>query len=139
MKKLLWLIILGTTAYGIMIFMKPDITNWIESVLWFEWFWDDVRSKLWFINNTVTDIPSISEFQSWALDLKNKVTDWIQSTKDTIDTVRSTLSWAEDTYNKAKDVITETTQTIDKIKWTLDDVGALWNTITWAVNTDIVD
>ncbi len=138
MKKILWLIILCVTIYGILIFIQPEITDWIEDVLWFSGFWDKVRGNLWTINETVTDIPSISEFQSWAIDIRNKVTDWIQTTKDTIDTVRSTLSWAEDTYNKAKDVITETTETIDKIKGTLDDVEWLWDSIKWTINTDII-
>ena len=139
MKKILWLIILCVTTYGVLIFLKPEITDWIEKTLWFSWFWEKLRWDLWFINQTVTDIPSIWEFQSWAIDIKNKVTHWIQTTKDTIDTVRSTLSWAEDTYNKARDVITETTQTIDKIKGTLDDVEWLGNSIKWTINTDIVE
>lgn len=137
MKKIFWIIILLITAYGIALFMKPSITDWIEKIIGFEGFGEKVRSNLGFINKTVTDIPSLWEIQSWALDIRDKVTDWIQSTKDTIDTVRSTLSGAEDTYNKAKDVFDETTQTIDKLKWTLNDVEKLWDTIKGAINTDV--
>ena len=138
MKKIFWIIVLLVTVYGIAIFMKPAITDKIESTLWFEGFWEKLRWNLGFINKTVTDIPSLSEIQSWALDIRDKVADWIQTTKDTIDTVRSTLSWAENTYNKAKDVFDETTQTIDKLKWTLNDVEKLWDSIKWAVNTNII-
>jgi len=138
MKKIFWLIILLITVYGIGIFLKPTITDWIEKNLWFEGFWEQMRWKLWFINKTVTDIPSLWEIQSWALDIKDKITDWIQTTKDTIDTIRSTAWEAEDTYNKARDVFDETTETIDKLKWTLNDVEKLWDSIKWAINTDIV-
>ncbi len=138
MKKIFWVIILLVTAYGVALFMKPAITDWIEETLWFEGFWEKIRWNLGFINKTVTDIPSFWEIQSWAIDIRNKVADWINTTKETIDTVRSTLSWAEDTYNKAKDVINETTQTIDKIKGTLNDVEKLWDTIKGWVNTNIM-
>ncbi len=141
MKKLFWIILIIITIFGISLFLAPNITNSIEKALWFSWFWDKIRNIWWGFGKTMSDIPNADELKkwyqdalSWATDLKHKVVNGIQTTKDTIDTVRATAWDAEDTYNKAKDVIKDTTDTIDKIKWTLNDVEKMQDSIKWAVD-----
>jgi len=66
---------------------------------------------------------------------KNKIADWIDTTKEKIDTVRKSLSWAEDTINKAKNVIEKWKETVWEATEVFNDFEKMSDVIIWSVNT----
>jgi len=89
----------------------------------------------------VTDIPSIDEVVdgyesalSGARDVKNTLSDGVETTKATIDTVRWWAQKAEETYNEAIETIDSAKQTFEDLSW---KVGEIWevvesvNNLTW--------
>lgn len=140
-KKILLLILIFIVGFGILIFISPE-TSWkIEKVFWIEWFGESLRNGKKAVDGAITDIPSIEEFKSWAVDIGNKVNNGIQSTKDTIDSIRSGAQKVEDTYNSAKDTIEDVKNTYDnavetfswaadklhEVQWVIESVSNLTN------------
>lgn len=132
-------------SYLSWVFLAPDVTKSIEGFVWISGTTDQIR---WFkdsFDDVVTDIPSVAEFKSWAIDIWNTVKGWLDTTKEKIDDVRVTLSGAQDTFHNAIDTIDST---IDTVKWAKDAVQdfknsnewllKLWESITWKVNTEDV-
>lgn len=135
MKKLLSLIILISALYWVSVFLAPNIATKIDSLIWVPWLSDNIRGSKEAIDSTVTNIPSVSEFKSWAIDIKDKVADWVETTKDTIDTIRSwaqkveeTYNWAVDTYNDLKWTLEDAQKKVEQIQWVVESVWEL----TWA-------
>lgn len=145
MAYVLFAFVFVIVSYLSWVFLAPDITKTIEGAVWLSGTTDEIRSFKDSFDDIVTDIPSVAEFKSWAIDIGNTVKWWLDSTKEKIDDVRVTLSWAQDTFNNTMDTIDST---IETVKWAKDSVQKfnesnewlmkLWDSIKWTVNTDDV-
>lgn len=137
--KLFSLLVIVTAWYGATAFIAPETANRIDSVIWMPWLSQKIT---WFKSNfddIVTDIPSVEEFKSGALDIKETVIDWVNTTKETIDDVRWWAQKIENTYNDAREVVDDLSWKVENIKTALDDVQWLWDSISNVINTDLVE
>jgi len=143
MKKILWLFVLIITIYILLIFKAPNITKKVEKTLWFSWFTEAVTGTKWNLDKTYTNLPTKDEAFSWIIDIKNKIINWVNTTKSKIDDVRSAAAWAEKqinqvkkTYNNAINVVKKTNQQIQNTKKTIDNISKSINqaTNTWTIN-----
>ncbi|MCD5375144.1 hypothetical protein LR010_01690 [Candidatus Gracilibacteria bacterium] len=132
MKKLLSLIILISALYGVSVFLAPNIATKIDSLIGVPGLSDNIRGSKEAIDSTVTNIPSVSEFKSGAIDIKDKVADGVETTKDTIDTIRSgaqkveeTYNGAVDTYNDLKGTLEDAQEKVEQIQGVVESVGEL--------------
>lgn len=132
MKKLILMVLIVLVSYWALVFAMPSLAASIDKAIGMPGLSDSIRGTKSNFDTAITDIPSLWEFQSGALDIKNKVTDGINTTKDTIDTVRGWAQKVEDTYNQAKDtfedaktVLEDATQKVEQIKWVVDSVSNL--------------
>lgn len=122
---LLWVMVL--TWFWVSAFQFPDITKQIEWVIGLDGLTDTLHWIQWQVNQISTDIPSLDEVKqtytevySWALDIKDSVVQWLDTTKDSLDGVRKTLSGAEDIYYDAKDSFDSAKQWLGEIQDKLD-------------------
>lgn len=128
-KKFYWILVIIFTLYILLIFKAPNITIGIEKMIGLSWFTEYITTFKWKVDNLPSkdDIENrYNEVYSWAVDLKENIQDWINTTKDKIDSVRVALSWAEDTYNKAKDTYDST---INFIEWANDKLNDVRDSI----------
>lgn len=139
LTKIILFLLIPTVWYVMTVFTAPEIASKIDSLIWIPWFSDNLRGTKSNFDAAVTDIPSLQEFKSGALDIKETVIDSVSTTKDTIDTVRWWAQKIEETYNDAKDVVEDINGKVTNIKNTLDDVQSLGNNISNVVNTDFVE
>ncbi len=123
MKKILLLILILIVLYGLSVFAMPQVSSTIDNAVGMPWFSEKLRWGKDTFDNTVTDIPSLNEFKSWALDAQKKFLDGVDSTKDTIDTVRGWAQKVEDTYNWAKETYDQAKNTLDEAKQTFEDLS----------------
>jgi len=144
-KLVLFLMIL-TTWYGVSVFVAPEVASSIDKIIGLPGLSDNLRGTKENLEGAVTDIPSIEELKSWAVDIQKKISSGAEMTKDTIDSIRWWAQKVEETYNDAKETFDDAKQVLDSatdkisnIKQWLDDVEALWNSITNVVNTDAVE
>ena len=114
MTKLIALIILVFSWYGVCVFAAPEIASKIDSLIGVPWFSESIRGSKTNLDSVITDIPSAWEFKSGALDIKDKVIEWIEVTKDTIDSIRSWAQQVEHAYSGAL-------ETYNQLKWNLED------------------
>lgn len=125
-KVVLFFLILSTW-YGVTIFVAPEVASSVDRVLGIDGFSDSIRGSKIELEWAITDIPSIDEFKSWALDIQNKISVGVESTKDTIDTIRDWAQQAEDTYNKAKNTLDKARDTIDNINQRTQELWAAFS------------
>lgn len=128
MKKLISLVILILALYGVSVFLAPDIASKIDELVGMSGLSETIRWSKENIDTTITNIPSASEFKSWALDIKDKVINGVETTKDTIDTIRSWAQQVEDAYSGALD-------TYNSLKWTLENAQDKIEQIQWVVES----
>jgi aryl-phospho-beta-D-glucosidase BglC (GH1 family) len=137
--KLILILLIPIIWYGITVFVAPDTASSIDSTLWIPWFSENIRGTKSNFDSAITDIPSLEEFKSWALDLKDTVVQWVETTKDTIDSVRWWAQKAEDTFNQAKDTYDSTKDAIDEANRKITEFQSLLNpraTASWSTITD---
>ena len=122
-KKIFWTILLLITLYILSIFKAPSIAQNIEDFLGIKWFNEFIINFKKTLDGSATDIPSKDEFLSWATDIKDKLINWIGTTKEKIDSVRYSLWEIEDTaeeikntYDEAKKFVQETEEKIEEVK-----------------------
>lgn len=133
--KIILLLLIPVIWYGMTVFIAPESAQKIDAIIWIPWFSENIR---WVKNNLdtlVTDIPSASEFKSWALDIKETVTQWVITTKDTIDTVREWAQKVEETYNQAKDTYDSTKDALNEANRKITEFQSLLNptlTVSWS-------
>jgi len=139
LTKIISLLILISVWYWVTVFVAPEIASKIDTAVGFPGFSENITWVKSNIDGIVTDIPSVAEFKSGALDIKDTVTNGVATTKETIDSIRGGAQKVESTYNDARDVVENINGKVTDIKNTLDDVGALWNSISNVVNTDLVE
>jgi predicted nuclease with TOPRIM domain len=132
MTNIIALIILIFSSYWVCVFAAPEIASKIDSLIGISWFSESIRGTKTNLDSVITDIPSASEFKSWAIDIKDKVTGWVEATKDTIDTIRSwaqqveeAYSGALDTYNDLKGTLEEAQEKVEKIQGVVESVSQL--------------
>ena len=128
MKKIISLFILLWALYGVSVFLMPDVSNSVDTALWFPGFSESIRGTKTNLDAAITDIPSAWEFKSGAIDIKDRVVDWVEATKDTIDTIRSWAQQVEETYNDALG-------TYNELKWTLEWAKDKVEQIQWVVES----
>jgi hypothetical protein len=128
-KKLILSLIILFVWYILLIFTMPSVASAIEQLLWIGWFNQKVIDIRDSFNNKTTTIPSKDELLSWALDLKNNIIDWVDTTKEKIDSFRETMSGVEDTYNDLKDWYNEVKDFIDTNSWKIEDAKEILNTV----------
>ena len=125
------------------VFKAPDLAKSIAELAGYP----NLPAKIISIKSTfdwvVTDIPTQEELEkqynealSWAIELKDKVVDWVQTTKDTVDDIRETMSWAEqkiedikETYNDAKEFVDEAGKKIEETKKIIEDTSRVINEV----------
>ena len=141
LKKIILFGLIVVVTWLLFTFVNPELSKKIETTLWIEGTTETIKWVRDDFNTSITETPTLwtleetyDEVYNGAVEIKNTVTGWIETTKETIDTVRSTLSWAEETYNQAKDwlnqvkeTLDKTSEAFDKIKGTIDSVEK----ITW--------
>ena len=123
MKNFFLIILCIFVIYGLLIFLSPDTSSKIESLIWFPWFTENIRGAKTDFDNIVTDVPSANEFKSWALDIRDSIKWGLDTTKEKIDWVRSTLSSAEETLNDTLDTIDTAVETVNEAKETVNDLN----------------
>lgn len=145
MKKFLLIVICVISIYILLIFLSPETSSKIESLLWFSWTTDKIHSFKKTFDWAITDVPSAQEFKSWAIDIWNTLKWSLDTTKSKIDSVRSTLSWAQDSLNSTLDTFDTAVETVKNAKETVDGLNEktdslknLWEAIKWTVNTNDV-
>jgi len=165
MKKFFLILLIIFVLYIVSIFKLPSFSWFIWNILWIEKFNEFIVSFWTTYNDVVTDIPSkeqvldtYNKTLSWAIDIKNTIIDWLDTTKWYVDEIRLSLSWSEDkidefkqsitdlkdTYDDTKVIITETVDTVSEIKDRIDTINTAitntWETIntvitnTWEIN-----
>lgn len=133
-KKLLLLCVLLGTWYWVSVFAAPQFASTVDNLIWIPGLSDTIRGKKAVLDGAITDIPSVNEVKSWALDFKEKFEDGITSTKDTIDSIRQWAEKAEDTYNSAKETYDELKETFSGAKQMLDDASEKIEQVQGVVN-----
>jgi len=128
-KKLLLSIVILFIAYVLLIFSAPNIAWAIEQLLWLDGLNQKIIDFRDSFNDKSTSIPSKDELLSWALDLKDNIIEWVDTTKEKIDSFRETMSWVEDTYNDLRDWYNEVKDFIDTNSWKIDDAKEILNTV----------
>jgi len=139
LTKIILFLLIPTVWYWVTVFSSPETASKIDAMIGMPWFSENIRGSKANFDTIVTDIPSINEFKSGALDIKDTVIDWVATTKDTIDSVRWWVQKVEKTYNDARDIVDGINGKVTDIKNTLDDVQSLWQNISNVVNTDLVE
>jgi methyl-accepting chemotaxis protein len=129
MKKLLSLIILIFVLYGVSVFLLPGVATKIDILIWMPGLSDAIKGSKSTIDSTVTNIPSIKEFKSWAIDIKDKVVDWVEMTKETIDTIRSWAQKVEETYDTALDTYNNLKGSLEDAQEKVEQIGEVVDTI----------
>lgn len=139
LKKLFWSAILLFILFILAVFKVPEVAKSLADMAWYPNLPGKITEMKSTYDDVVTDIPSKAELEyqynatiSWALELKENITVWVQSTKDKVDSLRETMSWAEQTiddlkwtYNDAKDFIDETWKKINETKKIIEDTQAV--------------
>ncbi len=154
MKKLLLILLIFFLFYIISIFKFPAFAVIVWTLLWTENFNEFMLKFSDTYNEVVTDIPSKDEVLdtynktiSWAIIVKDKIVNWLDTSKSFIDEVRVTFSWSEekineikenidsikDTYEDTKEIIDDTVSNISEIKDKIEVINdAITNT--WDIN-----
>ncbi len=110
------------------VFIAPETASKIDSIVGLPGFSENLRWVKDNFDSAITDIPSVDEFKSWALDIKDKFTDGVETTKDTIDSIRDGAQKVENTYNDAK-------ETFEDAKWVFEDATEKVNDLKWVVDS----
>jgi len=122
-KKIIALIILIFALYGVSIFLLPQVASQIDTIIGMPWFSEKVRGNKVVMEGAITDIPSVNEFKSWALDAKDTFLNGVDVTKQKIDTLREWAQKAEETYNQAKDTYDSLKETLSGATQTIEEIG----------------
>jgi len=126
------------------VFKAPDVASSVAAMFGYPDLPTKIISIKWRYDTVVTDIPSQEELKnqynstlSWALELKENIINWVNTTKDKVDSIRESMSWAEqkiddlkDTYDDAKEFIDETWKKIEETKKIIEDTQAVINKVT---------
>lgn len=130
-KIILLLVILGT-LYLLSVFLKPEIARSIDSIIGVNGLSETIRGSKEQTDELITNMPSVEEFKSGAIDIQEKIVDGIHEAKDTIDTIRSGAQKAEDTYHEAKETynslkstLSGATQKIGQIQGVVESVESI--------------
>lgn len=126
-KKILLVFLILSVLYGISIFLLPEVSAKIDTVLWIPGFSENIRWKKDFFDGSVTSSPKVEEFKetystavSWAID-------GVNTTKEKIDTIRTGAQQIQETYEESK-------QTFDDAKQVFDDASTKIEEIQWIVD-----
>lgn len=133
--KIILILLIPTVWYGITVFASPETASKIDNLIWLSGFSENIRGTKSNLDTAITDIPSINEFKSWALDIKDTVIDGVSSTKETIDSVRWGVQKVEETYNQAVDTYDSTKDAIDEANRKITEFQSLLNpraTASWS-------
>jgi len=132
--KFILISVIIITSYGATVFLNPSLASNIDSTIGLHWFSEKLRWGKENFDNAITDIPSLNEVRTWALDAKEKFLEGVDTTKETIDSVRGWVQKAENTYNEARETMDQAKETFDQAKETFDSVtGKVWE-IQWVVD-----
>jgi len=135
MKKILLSIFILFIWYILLIFIAPNIAWSIEKFLWINWFNTNIIETKEKLDKKSINIPSTDKLLSWAIDIKNTIINWANTTKEKIDTVRETLSWVQNTYNDVKDWYNNTKTFINSNSWKINKIKTVINNVTELNNT----
>ncbi len=102
--------------------MLPQVSSTIDSIIGLPGFSERLRGSKEDFDGAITNIPSLQEVRSGALDAQEKLLNGIDTTKDTIDTIREGAQKAEETYNDAKQTFDQAKETFDNAKEVFDDM-----------------
>jgi len=106
MKKLFSILILIVVWYLLLIFLAPNISDKIDSIIWLNGLTKEIKDiKSDLDKNSVSDL---SDAYSWAIKK-------IDETKGKIDDIRSTANEVEKTYNQVSDTVESVKKTVDNI------------------------
>lgn len=125
--KIILILLIPSVWYGVTVFAAPETASKIDALIWIPGFSNNIRGTKTNLDSVITDIPSLNEFKSWALDIKETVIDWVSSTKDTIDSVRWWAQKVEETYNQAVDTYDSTKDAIDEANRKITEFQSLLN------------
>lgn len=117
------------TWYTISVFLAPEIASSIDKLIWKPGLSESIRGGKSTFDALITDIPNAQEFKSGAVDIGEKITDGIDTTKETIDQVRSGAQKVEETYNQAKDTYDSVKESLSGATQTLKDINDTVNSV----------
>lgn len=152
LRKLFWSVILFVILFILSVFKAPDLAQSIADLAGFPNLPTKIVQAKEKYDQVVTNMPTKEEIEnqynltiSWAIEIKENITNWVQTTKDKVDSLRETMSGAEEklnelkeTYNDAKDFLDETSQKIDQAKQLIEDTQAVIDNVqnSWETNTN---
>jgi hypothetical protein len=126
MKKLILILLIIWISYILIIFKLPTLASTISENLWLKNIQNFIIKFKKDVDRVSTDpaikdkiIDSVNKTVSWGIDLKNKIVDRVDKTKEKIDDVRKTLSWAEEKFNSLKESYNKAMELVDETKETL--------------------
>ena len=123
MKNFFLIILCVIVIYGLLIFLSPDTSSKIESLIGVSWFTENIRGAKDKFDDAVTDVPSASELKTGASDIRDSIRWGLDTTKEKIDWVRSTFESAEETFNDTLDTIDTAVETVNEAKETVNDLN----------------
>lgn len=130
MKKIFSIFLILIVSYILIIFKLPNLATYIWESLWIEGFNEFVIVVWEKYNQVVTDLPTQEEVLetynstvSWAIEIKDTIVDWLETTKSYVDNIRLTLSWADETIDDISTTISELKENYD------DTVEIIWDTM----------
>ena len=133
--KLILILLIPAVWYGLTVFTSPELASRIDALVWLPGFSENLRGAKNNFDTAITDIPSVSEIKSGALDIKESFTDGVETTKGTIDSIRDGAQQVENTYNDAKETFEDAKEVfddaagkVDELKWVVDSVSKFTET-----------
>lgn len=135
LKKITSLFLLLATLYILAVFFVPSASQTVDTLIGKPWLTQNIQNIKKIFDGSVTDIPSVSEFKSGAVDIQQKFTQWVDTTKQTIDTVREWVQKVEEGYTQIQDTywaiqesLSGASDQIQKIQGTIDSLQDIpWN------------
>lgn len=143
LKKIFWTAILLFILFVLAVFKAPEVAKSVANIIGYPNLPESITKLKWTYDQVVTDIPSKEELEkqynstiSWAIELKENIVNWVQTTKNKVDSLRETMSWAEQkiedlkgSYNDAKEFIDEAGKKIDETKKIIEDTTTVINNV----------
>lgn len=140
-KKIFWFIVILFVLFILSVFKAPEVAKSIANVAGYPNLPDKILLFKWTYDTVVTDIPSQEELKnqynstlSWALELKENILNWVDSTKQTVDSLRETMSWSEQTIEDLKDAYWEAKVFIDDAGKKIEETKKIIEDTTTVIN-----
>lgn len=121
--------------YGMLCFIAPSVASTLDKVIGIPGLSDTIRWKKSQIDESITNVSSISEFTSGAMDAKDSIINGVEVTKEKIDTVRQWAQKIEETYEDTKETIEDVKTIYNEAQTQIGEVKQVVDTISQMTGT----